>query len=351
MDKVLLTAIRFLYENGLYYSGNYYFDKDLRLIVERLKIYFLGSGEIAVPVLEACVKAPALELVGVGTQPDRAAGRRGKLSPTPVGRAAEALGLVTDKPENVNAPDFIAKLRALAPDMVVVVSFGQLLRQELLELPRYGCVNVHASLLPRYRGASPIVQAILRRDAETGVCFMRMEKGLDTGAVYRILKYPLDGTEYADALELKLGELAGREVAATLAGIVAGEYPSVPQDDAAATVCRKIRKDDAWIDWRRTAEEIDAMVRAYHPWPGARCRVRRKTGDSVLTLRKVEVLPDPAMAPGEVRIPDRRTLLVGCGKGALKILELTPESSKTMDAAAFLNGLRGEEIGFPLPGE
>jgi len=317
--------------------------------VERLKIYFLGSGEIAVPVLGACMASPALELVGVGTQPDRAAGRRGRLSPTPVGRAAEEAGLIPDKPENVNAPEFINKLRGLAPDMVVVVSFGQLLRQELLELPRYGCVNVHASLLPRYRGASPIVQAILHRDAETGVCFMHMEKGLDTGAVYRTLKYPLGGNEYADALELALGELAGREAAATLTGIAAGNYPPVAQDDAAATACRKIRKDDAWIDWRRGAEEIDAMVRAYHPWPGARCRIRRGAVDSVLTLRKVEVHRDRDLAVGEVCIPDRRTLLVGCGAGALRLLELTPESSKTMDAASFLNGLRGEKIGFPLP--
>ena len=319
--------------------------------MERLKIYFLGSGEIAVPVLQACLTSPELELVGVGTQPDRAAGRRGKLSPTPVGRAAAELGLTPDKPENVNAPDFLAGLRALAPDMVVVVSFGQLLRQELLELPRYGCVNVHASLLPRYRGASPIVQAILHRDAETGVCFMRMEKGLDTGAVYRTLRYPLNGAEYADALELALGEFAGRETAATLVGIAAGDYPPVPQDDAAATVCRKIRKEDAWIDWRRSAADLAAMVRAYHPWPGARCRVRRSSGDSVLTLRRVEVLPDRSMAPGEVCIPDRRTLLVGCGGGALKFLELTPESSKTMNAAAFLNGLRGEKIEFPLADE
>lgn len=319
--------------------------------MKNLKIYFLGSGEIAVPVLEACRTSPGLELVGVGTQPDRAAGRRGKLSPTPVGRAAEAAGMTPDKPENVNAPDFLARLRALAPDMVVVVSFGQLLRQELLELPRCGCVNVHASLLPRYRGASPIVQAILHRDAETGVCFMHMEKGLDTGAVYRTLKHPLCGNEYADALETTLGELAGGEISATLAGIAAGTYLPVAQDDAAATVCRKIRKDDAWIDWRKNAADIDAMVRAYHPWPGARCRVRRSSGDSVLTLRRVEVAADCALAPGEAAIPDRRTLLVGCGSGALKLAELTPESSKTMDAAAFLNGLRGEKIEFPLPGD
>ena len=319
--------------------------------MERLKIYFLGSGEIAVPVLGACMGASELELVGVGTQPDRAAGRRGKLSPTPVGRAAEERGIAPDKPENVNAPEFIAELRALAPDMVVVVSFGQLLRQELLELPRYGCVNVHASLLPRYRGASPIVQAILNQDKETGVCFMHMEKGLDTGAVYRTLEYPLRGDEYADALEVELGELAGREIAATLTGIAAGTFRPVEQDGAAATVCRKIRKDDAWIDWRRDAREIAAMVRAYHPWPGARCRISRSSGVSVLTLRNVEFLDHHQLAPGEVCIPDRRTLLVGCGTGALRIKELTPESSKTMDAAAFLNGLRGEKIGFLLPDE
>ncbi|MBQ6352463.1 MAG: methionyl-tRNA formyltransferase, partial [Lentisphaeria bacterium] len=256
-----------------------------------MKIYFLGSGEIAVPVLRACIASPELELLGVGTQPDRAAGRRGRLSPTPVGMAAAESGLAADKTPDVNAPEFLEKLRALAPDMVLVVSFGQLLRQTLLELPRFGCVNVHASLLPRYRGASPIVQALLHRDAATGVCFMRMDKGLDTGAVYRTLEFPLRGDEYADALELELGELAGRAVAETLTGIASGRYLPVEQDHAAATVCRKIRKEDAWIDWRRDAADIAAMVRAYHPWPGARCKVRRTSGDSVLTLRRGEVLP------------------------------------------------------------
>ena len=316
-----------------------------------MKIYFLGSGEIAVPVLKACAASSELELVGVGTQPDRAAGRRGRLSPTPVGAAAEAAGLSVDKSPDVNAPEFLEKLRSSAPDMVLVVSFGQLLRQALLELPRFGCVNVHASLLPRYRGASPIVQALLHRDAETGVCFMRMEKGLDTGAVYRTLKFPLHGDEYADDLEQRLGELAGDAVAETLAGIASGRYLPVEQDHAAATVCRKIRKDDAWIDWRRSAAEIAAMVRAYHPWPGARCRVRRSSGDSVLTLRRVETASGKILAPGEVAVPDRRTLLVGCGDGALRLLEITPESSKTMDAAAYLNGLRGEKIEFLLRGE
>ena len=252
-----------------------------------------------------------------------------------------------DKPDNVNAPEFLARLRTLEPDVVLVVSFGQLLRAELLALPRYGCVNVHASLLPRYRGASPIVQALLNRDAATGVCFMRMERGLDTGAVYRTLEYPLRGDEYADALEVALGEFAGRHVAETLAGIVGGKYLPVAQDDAAATVCRKIRKDDAWIDWERPAVELAAMVRAYHPWPGARCRVRRGEAESVLTLRRVEVVA-AGPAPGEVARPDRRTLLVGCGEGALRLLEITPESSRTMDAAAYLNGLRGEKIEFLL---
>jgi len=314
--------------------------------VNKLKIYFLGSGEIAVPVLRACSKAQTIDLVGVGTQPDRAAGRRGKLVATPVGRAAAEAGLLADKPESVNTPEFLEKLRSLAPDMVVVVSFGQLLREDLLSLPRLGCVNVHASLLPKYRGASPIVQAVLNRDASTGVCFMRMERGLDTGAVYRTLEYPLDGSEYADALELALGELAAAHAEEALTGIADGKYPPVVQDESRATKCGKIRKEDSWIDWRRSAEEIDAMVRAYHPWPGARSRMRRGAVEAVLTLRRVEVRPDCLITPGEVSVPDRKTLLVGCGEGALKILEVTPENSKTMDAVSFLNGLRGEKIGF-----
>lgn len=318
--------------------------------VDKLKIYFLGSGEIAVPVLRSCLRADSLTVIGVGTQPDRPSGRRGRLMPTPVGEFAAAAGLSADKPENVNASFFLDKLRSLAPDVVLVVSFGQLLRRELLELPRFGCVNVHASLLPRYRGASPIVQSLLNMDAETGVCFMRMERGLDTGAVYRKLTYPLRGDEYADALELELGELAGRNVAETLHGIVGGKYPATIQDEACATTCFKIRKAESWIDWRRSAQSIAAMVRAYHPWPGARCVVRRGgESDSVLTLRRVEVCPELQMAPGKIHMPDRRTMLVGCGDGALRIFELTPESSKTMDVASFINGLRGESLEFLLP--
>ena len=322
----------------------------MSVVNNKLKIYFLGSGEIAVPVLRACSRTESIELVGVGTQPDRAAGRRGKLVATPVGHAAAEAGLVADKPESVNDPEFLAKLRALMPDMVLVVSFGQLLRDGLLSLPRLGCVNVHASLLPKYRGASPIVQAVLNRDASTGVCFMRMERGLDTGAVYRTLEYPLDGSEYADALETALGELAAAHAVETLTGIAEGKYIPVVQDESRATRCGKIRKEDSWIDWRRSAAEVSAMVRAYHPWPGARSRFRRGTVESVLTLRRVEVRGDVNLAPGEVSVPDRKTLLAGCGDGALKILEVTPENSKTMDVVAFLNGLRGEKIGF-LPRE
>jgi len=316
--------------------------------VDGLKTYFLGSGEIAVPVLRCCMESPLLRLLGVGTQPDRSAGRRGRMMPTPVGRFAAEVGLTADKPENVNTPEFLERLRSLSPDVILVVSFGQLLKEPLLEMPRFGCVNVHASLLPRYRGASPIVQAILNRDSATGVCFMRMERGLDTGAVYRTLEFPLCGVEYADALELKLGELAGGEVAETLVGIVSGKYPPSEQDNASATKCSKIRKEDSWIDWRRTAVEIEAMIRAYTPWPGARCIMRRGGEDSVLTLRRAEVCTGGGLAPGESATPDRRTLMIGCAYGALRVLELTPESSKTMDAAAFLNGLRGAKLEFPL---
>ena len=177
---------------------------------------------------------------------------------------------------------------------------------------------------------------------------MRMERGLDTGAVYRTLERPLRGDEYADQLELELGELAGRHVAETLRGIADGKYPPEVQDEARASSCFKIRKEDSWIDWNAEACRIAAAVRAYHPWPGARCTVRRGGEESILTLRRAEVIAESTLRPGEASIPDRRTLAVGCGKGALRILELTPAGSKVMDAAAFINGLRGEKPEFLL---
>lgn len=314
-----------------------------------LKIYFLGSGDIAAPVLRCLAAAPEIEIAGVATQPDQPAGRRRELRPTPLALAAEELGFAALRVPDVNAPEFLDVLRQAAVDMVLVVSFGQLLKGELLELPPCGCINVHASILPRYRGASPIVQAILNQDAATGVAFMRMERGLDTGPVYQILERPLDGSEFADRLEIELGELAGEHAAEIMLKIADGTLAAVPQDDAAAVKCGKVCKADGRIDWRSDAARISAMVRAYTPWPGAWSPFRSEKGESAVTICRVAPADEAGLAPGEISRATRRKLIIGCGGGAVEVLELKPAGGKPMTGAAFMNGLRGGEAVFTLP--
>ena len=313
---------------------------------KRPKVYFLGSGAIAVPVLRELASDGRVDFVGAGTQIDRPAGRRGVLTPTPLGAFGDNSGIMVERISNVNDSEYLSRLRQAAPDFVVVVSFGQLLKSELLELPEYGCVNVHASLLPKYRGASPIIQSILNRDAATGVALMQMEKGLDTGAVYTTWQRSLDGSEYADPLEIELGELAAKNIVSALLDIFCGKLSAVPQDDEKATVCRKIKKDMGIIDWKKSAFEIEAMVRAYTPWPGAVCAVNTPRGVVRASVVKAKVREDLSGVPGESLDCGKKLIIVACGEFALEILEIAPSGSKAMPAAAFRNGLRGEKAVF-----
>ena len=319
-------------------------------VMERPRIYFLGSGAIAVPVLKTLAASRKIALIGAGTQIDRPAGRRCRLVPTPVGAAAEELGLAMDKIPSVNTPEFLKRLRALEPDIVLVLSFGQLLKQSFLDVPRYGCVNIHASLLPAYRGASPIVSSILAGDRMTGVTFMRMAPALDSGPVYCRLERPLNGTEFSGALEVELGEMAASAIEDVLLKICRGELAPVPQDEAAATICRKIKKSDGIIDWTRDACEIDAMARAFFPWPGARFRIQAGEGGLMATVAACRMRPELSGAPGTFLSADRKSMIVACGSGgALEILELIPSGGRRMTAAAFRNGTRGVPLTFPPP--
>lgn len=312
-------------------------------MINKPKIYFLGSGQIAVPILKAVAEAPGLELLGVGTQLDRPAGRSRKPTPTPVGATADEMGIGAERILSVNTPEFLNKLRPMNPDILLVVSFGQLLKEEILALPRVACVNVHASLLPRYRGASPITQCILNRDAETGVAFMLMERGLDSGPVYHTIMVPLDHREYADMLEVKLGYTAAQAAPGIIGAIARHEFEPVRQDSTAATVCTKIRKSDGVINWTNSALSIEAMVRAYYPWPGAQCTILTTRGEERLTLTRVQHRMDLHGVPGRVLQADKYALIIACGKGAIEIIELAPPGRRAMPAVAFLNGLRGEK--------
>ena len=308
-----------------------------------LKIVFLGSGPIAIPILRELAASPLVEVQSVISQLDRPAGRKRILTPTPLAAAAETMGLEVIRTANVNTPDFIEYLNKLAPDLLCVVSFGQILKQGILSAPRVCCVNVHASLLPLYRGASPITQAIRNRDNATGVCFMQMERGLDSGPVFRTLTMPLTGVEYADSLEDTLGELAASSAVETLCAIADNSLPAVAQDPALVTVCRKISKRDGMIDWKMPAKDIEAAARAYFPWPGAYAKCRNASGkEQTITICSAKCLTAIPLAPAECANAAGK-LVVGCGNNsALEILELIPAGGKRMTAAAFRNGMRGE---------
>lgn len=305
---------------------------------KKVKVYFLGSGKIAVPVLNRLVWSDRIELLGIGTQLDRPAGRNKKLHPTPVGEFAHASGLQADKIPSVNVEDYLDYLKWLAPDFIVVVSFGQILKLPLLELPRISCVNVHASLLPRYRGASPIAAAIVNHDVSTGVCFMEMDRGLDTGRVYCSFEHLLSGNERADWLEEALGRLAADKIVGVLEGIVKEKNAPVPQDDKLATVTKKIHKGDGIINWNMPAADIESRIRGYYPWPGAAFSMMAHNRRITVRVTSASVHALMSGKPGEVLQADKKGWIIACGTNALELLTVVPQDKKEMRGIDFLNG-------------
>ena len=244
------------------------------------------------------------------------------------------------------------RLRGLGTEMIFLVSFGQILKREILELPPLGCVNLHASLLPAHRGASPIASAILNGDARTGVSFMRMEAGLDCGPVYLEEEFPLAGDEDAGWLEDQLGALGAARAAATLLRIASGELVGRPQDHAAASYAGKIRKADGDVDWREGAAALARKVRAYHPWPGMSFAAGSGPDAKHLRIAAAAVAADaPPGEPGHSVVASKSRWVVACGEGSLELLRVVPEGKKAMSGADFLRGanLKEKDLVFKLP--
>ncbi len=230
-------------------------------------VVFMGTPEFAVPVLQTLIELQTV--VGVVTQPDRPAGRGKQLRPSPVKLTAAAANIPIYQPKSLRSEEAAQPLRDWQPDIIVVAAFGQILRPHVLNLPPHGCLNVHASLLPRWRGASPIQHAILAGDAETGVCLMQMDEGLDTGPVYACMPTPISPTETAASLHDRLAELGANLLDVHLDNIVAGKLTPTPQNDEQSTYAPMITKEDGRINWQQTSSEIDRRLRAMTPWPGA----------------------------------------------------------------------------------
>lgn len=305
----------------------------------KIKIFYLGSGAFSVPVLEALTRDERIELAGIGTQVDKAAGRKRILTPTPLGKWCDDRNIPCMRIPSVNDPDFLEMMRNIAPDIVVVVSFGQLLKMDLLGLPKFGCFNVHASLLPAYRGASPITTAVLNGDEETGVTFMQMEKGLDTGPIYELHRLPVPDQITTGELEQVLARLAGEKIGDCLVRVADGLAP-VSQGEEGVTVAVKIRKTDGAVDFREDAQVIARKIRAFYGWPSMtfRAALKNRTINVKIMRAKSTSWESPQGKPGEFIAYTNNQMMIRCGKGALVIERVLPEGKKEMPVADFLNG-------------
>lgn len=299
-----------------------------------VKVIFMGSPEFAVSALDALVSDPRFDVVQVVTQPDRPKGRGKKLAPTAVKAYATARGIPVVTMTRNDYVDVVRALSALEPDFAVVASFGIILKKDLLELPRHGCVNVHASLLPRYRGVSPIQAAILSGDEKTGCTTMLMDEGVDTGPVLLADSIDIEPHDTAGTLGRKLAALGSVLLVRTLDGIIDGSIRPVGQDESLASYTRKVRKEHGAIDWTKDAAAIERQIRAMSPWPSAYTAFSGKR----LIILEAAVTPNTGDEPGVV--VSSSPLVVATGEGGLELRRVKIEGKNEMTAAAFLAGYR-----------
>lgn len=301
----------------------------------RSRIVYAGTPDFAVPALQSLLDSGA-DVVAVYTQPDRPAGRGRKLSASPVKQLALERGLAIEQPESFT-PSAINQLAAYKADLMVVAAYGLILPRAVLDLPQRGCVNIHASLLPRWRGAAPIQRAILAGDSETGVALMQMEAGLDTGPVYARKSIPIGPEQTAAELHDELARLGAGLLRECLTELLAGKLSALPQDPAAVTYASKLQKSEAWLDWSQPATVLHRQIRAFNSWPVAQARLH----DQVVRIWRARVVTaDGRQAePGCVTAAGVEGILVATGAGILRILDLQRPGGRVLPAADFINAV------------
>ncbi|WP_371183810.1 methionyl-tRNA formyltransferase [Xanthomonas sacchari] len=301
-----------------------------------MKLVFAGTPDFAVPSLRAA--AQRHEVVAVYTQPDRPAGRGRGLTPSPVKLEAVARGIPVLQPQTLRSPETLQALRALQPDLIVVVAYGLILPKAVLAIPTHGCWNVHASLLPRWRGAAPIQRAIEAGDSETGVCLMQMEAGLDTGPVLLSQRTPIGADETGGQLHDRLAALGAQVLADGLGLLRAGLRPvAQPQPEAGVTYAHKLDKAQARLDWQQPAAQLARQVRAFDPWPVAEATL---AGERVRVHGAIALDLAHGQPPGTVLTASRQGIDIACGQGALRLRVLQRDGGKAITAADYLNARR-----------
>lgn len=306
--------------------------------MESLRIVFMGTPDFSVPTLEALINSKH-EVVGVYSQPDRARGRGQKLHMPPVKECAVEHDIPVYQPTSFKDETVKAELEALKPDLIIVIAYGKIVPKWVLDLPKYGCINLHASILPQYRGAAPIQWSILNGDEETGITIMQMDEGMDTGDILEVLKYPLTGKETAGELFDALADFGGEHIIGTLDRLIAGKLTPVKQDHDKATYTSKINKAMGEIDWKNDAKHIDCQIRGLSPWPSAFTyldgkRVKIWQASVVDTETKGEI--------GEIFV-DKECLQVQTGSGVLEVYELQLDNKRRMSVKDFLLGNKIEK--------
>ena len=296
-----------------------------------MRIVFVGTGEIGLPTLNALLNSEH-EVVGVVTQPDKPVGREQRIEPTPIKKTVEKKTIAVLQPPRIKDQSSIAEIRALTPDVIVVMAYGQILPSDVLEIPRVACLNLHASLLPRWRGATPIQAVIATGDRETGVTVMYMDEGLDTGDILLQRTVNIQSSETGGSLHDRLAHIAPKALLESLKLLAAGNAPRVPQDNARATYAPKLKREHGQIDWSESADAIGRRIRAFNPWPGTFMKI----GDRNLKIFSASVV-DLNGTPGQILCCDKE-LIVATGKGALSLDEVQLEGKRRMTVAEFVRG-------------
>jgi methionyl-tRNA formyltransferase len=305
--------------------------------VTALRIVFMGTPELARVSLQALLASPDFQTLAVVTQPDRPKGRDLKLTPSPVKELALRSNLTVLQPERARNENFIEELRKLNPDLIAVAAFGQILPQSILDLPRFACINVHTSLLPKYRGAAPIQWAILNDEPETGVTIMKMDAGMDTGAILTQEKTLIHESDNAQTLHDRLATIGAELLVRTIPDYVAGKIAARPQPAEGISYASKIKKHDGEIDWTQPARAIWNRVRGLVPWPGAYTHVPAEPKPYLLKIWEAEAV-SAAGSSGQILSADKSGIVVGCGQDALRINQLQLEGGKRLNAQQFLAG-------------